>query len=335
MKTKSSPSLPSIFRILVLLSLLTLLSGCRTRSVTSTSKKTAKQVGVTDNQRPAWRLEIDEIESGKTYNWPESMIALPNGDLLVSQILSLDGTGWAYDNNGYITLLNSDGNVINKRWAVSMPGAELHAPKGMKLVDDRLYVCDNNRIVRYTLEADGPSTAIEIPIPGAEHLNDMAEADGVLYVSDTTRALVYAINLDTLDIIRIEAPTKVNGVTVFDGRLFAVSIDDGDVYELDINGRRPPRSFGLSQYFNGLNGIEILDDGTLIVSDVRGGAIYAISPDLKNVFELAKLDWPADIGVDRVNNRLLVPQLKSNQISIYKLIKLVYQPKKKRGFFGL
>ena len=57
----------------------------------------------------------------------------------------------------------------------------------------------------------------------------------------------------------------------------------------------------------------------MIVSDNKANRILAVSPDHKNVYRLAEVDGPADIGLDRKRNLLYVPMLLKGQVAIYKL----------------
>ena len=67
-------------------------------------------------------------------------------------------------------------------------------------------------------------------------------------------------------------------------------------------------------------GIEVLDDGTFIVSDLPAKKVFSVSPDRKTVRTLAELDSPADIGLDRKRNLLYVPQFFKNQAVVFKLV---------------
>ena len=85
-------------------------------------------------------------------------------------------------------------------------------------------------------------------------------------------------------------------------------------------GKKPPQPFGLASHFSRLDGIEVLDDGTFIVSDLPAKKVFSVSPDRKTVRTLAELDSPADIGLDRKRNLLYVPQFFKNQAVVFKLV---------------
>jgi hypothetical protein len=131
--------------------------------------------------------------------------------------------------------------------------------------------------------------------------------DGVVY------------RMDGQGVTRIKAPAGVNGITFFKGKMFAVSWTQHDVYELDPTGKGDPVPFGLAVHFRTLDGIEVLDDGTFIVSDLTGDRVATISPDRKTVRTLIDLKTPADIGLDVARRLLYVPQFEENCVAVYRL----------------
>ena len=48
-------------------------------------------------------------------------------------------------------------------------------------------------------------------------------------------------------------------------------------------GKTPPKPFGLAAHFKSLDAIEVLDDGTFLVSDFPGNKVCTISADRKTV----------------------------------------------------
>jgi sugar lactone lactonase YvrE len=141
-----------------------------------------------------------------------------------------------------------------------------------------------------------------------------------VFVSDTEAGKVFAY--DPNGWREIKAPKGVNGITFFKDRMFAVSWDLHEVYELDAAGKDEPKPFGLAGHFKALDGIEVLDDGTFIVSDFDGGKVCTISPDRKKVDTLLTCESPADIGLDRARGLLYVPQFLKNRVLVFQLAKL-------------
>jgi len=98
-----------------------------------------------------------------------------------------------------------------------------------------------------------------------------------------------------------------------------VSWDLHDVYELDHSGAAAPRAFGLAKAFTNLDGIEVLEDGCLIVSDFIGDKISLVSADGKSAKTLLETKTPADIGLDREGGLLYIPEFYGTDVTVYKL----------------
>ncbi len=92
-----------------------------------------------------------------------------------------------------------------------------------------------------------------------------------------------------------------------------------EVYELDGSGKEEPIAFGLADKFTNLDAIEVLHDGTFLISDVKGNPVFTVSPDRKIVKKLADLEWAADLGVDPETGLVFVPSLVPNKVVIYQL----------------
>ena len=145
----------------------------------------------------------------------------------------------------------------------------------------------------------------------------MATDGTYVYVSDMEAGKVYRLGAEGVQ--EIKAPPGVNGLTFADGRMYAVSWTLHDIYQLDPTGKGEPVALGLAGHFKALDGIEVLADGTLLVSDFEGHRVAAVAPDRKTVYTLAGARTPADIGLDRDRMLLYVPMLEANRVATYKL----------------
>jgi len=118
---------------------------------------------------------------------------------------------------------------------------------------------------------------------------------------------------------RIKGLDSINGLAGYKGKLFAVTWGTHEIFELDPNGKKDPVSFGLAKNFVNLDGIDILADGTFIISDFKGHAIYAVAPDRKTIKKLATVDTPADLVVDHKNKLLFVPSYYHEKVTVYRI----------------
>ncbi len=253
------------------------------------------------------------------FDVPECALVDPQtGFIYVSNIEATPETYWSDNGKGSISRLRPDGTMDARRWIDSSPEFVLNSPKGMCILDGRLYVADNTRILVFSLDSGRPVSALAVD--GAERLNDMATDGKQVYVSDTQAGRVLRVDGSGQGGHETVAELEsVNGIT-FDGeRMYAVSWDLHEVYQIDRSGKQPPQPFGLAEHFANLDGIEVLDDGSFIVSDFVGNKVVRISKDRRTVTTLAELKTPADIGWDRANRRLFVPQLTADKLAIYHL----------------
>lgn len=257
--------------------------------------------------------EVTQIGTIKALDWPETVLVDSENDTIyISNIETIDMAGWADDGTGFISAVVDNGKIIRTRWVESRPWNLLNGPKGMLLKDNILYVADNKRLLSWPVKKPDPAKVTIIP--GAQKLNDIAADELFMYVSDTAANTIYKIASKGGRIYRLKAPDGVNGIACFEDKLFAVSVTQGEIYEIDKTGKNDPRAVGLNKHFKGLDGIVFFEDGSSIVTDLRGSKLYSVDSDMEDVIELADVKWPANPGVDFEKKIIYVPQLKSSSV---------------------
>lgn len=247
---------------------------------------------------------------------PESVaIDADSGVGYISNVVTSGGSGpWADDGTGFLSRLTSPAKLEAKKWRASEPDRRLHGPKGLCLHDGAVWAADNTRVVKFDRKGEKRKV---YKIDGAKRLNDMATGRNAVWVSDFGTSKIHRIG-DDGSVKTVPGPPVVNGITLHDGTLYAVSWKKHDVYRVDTeSGSLEP--FGLAKHFKSLDGIELLPNGVILVSDFKGGKVAAISPDHERVETLVKLKTAADIGVDRKRNLLYVPSLTGGRVEVYKL----------------
>lgn len=277
----------------------------------------AFDAGAQGNTSPPKTWSASQISVIEGFRVPECVLADPaTGNVYVSNIDAVEDAYWNDDEAGHISLLNSDGDVRELKWLQSAPENVINAPKGMCIRAGYLYFTDNARLMRRNLAKEEPPR--EVPLPQAKRLNDLASDGEFVFVSDTVLGIIYKIGADGKAAV-LKSPESPNGVACWKGKVFAVSWDLHDVFEIDPSGNNAPVSFGLAAHFTNLDGIEVLDDGSFIVSDFVGNKVSLITPDRKTVTTLAELDTPADIGLDPTRGLLYVPQFMKDRVAILRL----------------
>lgn len=268
-------------------------------------------------ETPHAALTVEQVRIVEGLDLPECLTIDPaSGKIYVSNVVTPDKSYWVDDNNGFISLLKPDGTMEKMRWLESSAAMAINDPKGMCILNGQLYFNDNDKLKRCSLNEPGKVDLISIP--GAKRLNDLATDGESIWVTDTETGKVFCMKPDGAN-REIQGPASVNGVTCYKGKVFAVSWDLHEVYELDPTGQEAPAPFGLASHFSNLDAIEVLENGVFIVSDYTGNKICSISQDRKTVSTLIELQSPADLGLDRKNNLLYVPEMLANRATILKL----------------
>lgn len=237
--------------------------------------------------------------------------------IFISNIETSKKEFWVDDGKGFISLLTPDFKMASLRLVNSTPDNIINAPKGMSAVNDYIYFNDNRRVMRASISNPAMVERVVGTTFGA--VNDMVAYDGQIWVSDGKAGVVFGIDPAKGVKTVVKAPAGVNGITFFRGEMFAVSWALHDVFELDASGVKGPVAFGLASNFTNLDGIEILDDGTFIISDFKGNKVTTITPDRKTVETIIEITTPADMGLNRSKNILYVPSFRGNKAVAYQL----------------
>lgn len=262
-----------------------------------------------------WTAEHVTTVSG--FKVPECALYDPASGLVY--IANMDcniGDYWTDDGKGFLSVLGKDHSLQTERWVDSQPDAPIHEPKGMCLLGEHLYFNDNTRLMRCTLSGEN----VEVVASDFNKANDLASDGKSVWVSDTGAGKIFCVSPDG-NKREIKSPAAINGITFSGDQMFGVSWELHEIYELDPSGEKDPIAFGLADHFNTLDAIEVLEDGTFIVSDFGGNKICTIGVDRTSVTTLVELTTPADVGLNRTDGLLYVPQLTESKVAVYRLQK--------------
>lgn len=259
---------------------------------------------------------------------PESVVHDAAADVYL--IANIVGAPLDKDDNGRIVRVDPVRGHVEEWIRGGVAGVTLHAPKGMALVGDELWVADID-VVRVFDRTTGQARRT-VPIPGASFLNDVAAAsDGTVYVTDT--GLDASFGPTRTDAIwRIGSDGKVdalaqgedlgqpNGIVVRDGACYVVGWRDGTFYQIDLKGRRTDLAKAPSAQLDGL---------VRVVGGDGKAAYYATSWQGKCVYRFdvgggvealpTELPQPADLGYDELRKCLVIPLFGENRFVTIRL----------------
>jgi len=281
---------------------------------------------------PADALQVTNLQT------PYGFLADASGeDYFISNV---NGEAEVKDNNGFITKLDPSGKVVKLRFIAGGEGATvLHAPKGMAIVDQILYVTDLDTIRGFDKRTGKPALMVSFNGYAGTSLSDLAyDGHGLLYASDTAANAIYRIDTARQHaitvLVRDPALAGPRGLAVHPktGNLIVASWLKGNILEVKPDGtitELVSNSF-FSSRFNNLDGVDFDGLGNMYVSDFTGGKIWRMRPDRHFDVIAEFLSTPADISVDRKNHLILVPYQYGNAAEINGLESPVKSGNKKR-----
>ena len=267
-------------------------------------------------------VTVDSLDGPEAARW--------DSDLKVWWVANVNGGPGAKDNNGYLSRISADGKIDSLKFvAGGRNKVTLHAPKGMAIVADTLWVADID-VVRGFNRKTGASVA-SIRVPGAKFLNDISVGPEGLYVTDTGVIFtadgktdhpgpdaVYRIAGRTVTTaVKFDGQPGPNGITwdSAGGRFVVVPFGDksisswapGDSTPQKI-GEGPGMQYGVEEYGGGRFLVTAWADSSLTV--LSEGKFTRLAGDLPGA---------ADLGYDPVSGRVAVPQLTENKVQIFQI----------------
>ncbi len=251
---------------------------------------------------------------------PES--ALPDTEAGIIYVSNVAGGPGDRDGNGYISKLSLDGKVIADKWVTG-----LDAPKGLALVDGKLFVADLDKLVEIDVASGAITTKHEAA--GAKILNDVAAGiDGEVYVSDWPGNAIWRLadgkfekwlesdQLKNPNGLLVESDKLVVAAwgvmgpdfsTKTPGNLLSVNLEDKTISNL-----------GNGKPVGNLDGLEPLEADTYIVTDWMAGKVFEISKsgDAKELLSLGQ--GTADLGFIPSSRTAIIPLMVDGKVVAYK-----------------
>lgn len=270
----------------------------------------------------AWALQVSGLES------PHSFLADPATNSYF--ISNINGESEARDNNGFITKLSDDGRITAFKFIEGGHGdVTLHAPKGMAVVDQVLYVTDLDTLRAFNKTTGKPLASLVLPRQTSggkpQSLVDVAsDGQGHLYLADQGNNAIYRVDLTpTLTLSRYVSGDHLagpSGVAVHPktGHVVVVSWDSGKIFDITPEGALTElvsNGFFTGRFQN-LSGVDFDRWGSMYVSDATKGKIWRMTPNQKFQVIAEYLPSPTDLGIDRVNHLILVPYQESNAAEV-------------------
>lgn len=260
------------------------------------------------------------------FSTPESVLHDASSDVYL--VSNINGPPTAADGNGFVSRLSPTGEVLDLKWIDGeAEGVTLNAPKGMAVTEGMLWVADIDCVRTFELDTGAP--AGEMCIGGATFLNDLVPhptGSGVLLTdsgldaefSPTGTDAVYHVTADgSAAIVEDDDFGAPNGIaTTPEGGVLVVTFMSGQVFNVTgMNEKNEILAMDGAQ----LDGIEVLDDGRILVSNWATSCVHLLDTEGTLTCAMPDLDAPADIGFDAQRGQVLVPLFNENEVRIIPL----------------
>jgi hypothetical protein len=258
---------------------------------------------------------------------PETVIHDVDQDVYL--VSNIKGEPNAQDANGYISKLSPAGEVIDQYFIDGRrPGIELHAPRGMAIGGDTLFVADEGG-VRLFDRRTGEQRA-SWRVPDSRFLNGVAiDAHGRVLVTDTGIDLlptgpvktgpytVYAFDAGGTPSVFAQGDDLLgpNGIVAGPQGIVTIEFmgDEHGIYTLGDGGKK--HLLGKLP-FGELDGLALLPDGSMLVSSWFANGVYRFVPGQAPKLVIEHLITPAGIAYDAVRHRVLIPEVLGNKLHI-------------------
>ena len=298
----------------------TLLVGCARDETEATGDSAAGDAAPAEFTRAA------TIDGG--FKTPEAVRFDAADDVFF--VSNINGSPGAKDNNGFITRVRGEGGEIDSLMFIAggRGGVTLHAPKGLAITGDTLWVTDIDAVRAFD-KRTGRAIA-SYPVRGAVFLNDIATGpDGALYITDTgiqitdagmthpgpDRIFKLTRTGQASTALQLDSLVGPNGITWDDAnqRFIVVAFAANDIMAWKPGETTTTTiATGKGQY----DGVERLADGRILVSTWADSSIYVLDGSAL-VRAVAGVESPADIGVDTKRNRVAVPLFQGNRVELF------------------
>lgn len=268
----------------------------------------------------------DTVFTGLTvadsFSTPESVLYDPAGDAYL--VSNINGAPAAKDDNGFISRVNPDGRVDQRAFIDGADsGVTLHAPKGLAIRGDTLFVADIDAVRLFDRTNGAPLGSW--PVRGATFLNDVVVGpDGMLYVTDSGLKpdfsssgsdAIYRFNAAGVAtaLARGADLGHPNGILADSAGVVVVAFGSGEAYRFDRRTRRALPRPPAGQ----LDGIVRANDGAWLVSSWADSTVRRLMPgDTAWIAVVRGVPSPADIGFDTKRERILIPLFNDNTVRV-------------------
>ncbi|HKL51854.1 MAG TPA: hypothetical protein VJ908_11865 [Wenzhouxiangellaceae bacterium] len=227
----------------------------------------------------------------------------------------------AGDANGFISRVAPGGEIETLEFMVGTSEFPLHGPRGMRIVDEVLWVADADGLHGFDRRSGEQLKFIDFSGHAPGFLNDVeADPAGALYLTDTGNARLFKVDNGEITVLAAdELESPPNGIVWYPAARAFVLAPWGD--GLDLKAWRPDAGelveLGRLPEGGNIDGLEEYD-GRLIVASQVDQAIWSWRDGAAmKLFDTP--GRPADIGIDSRRGRVAIPYIALDRVELWAL----------------
>ena len=234
---------------------------------------------------------------------------------------NFNGDGGARDANGFVSRVAAESlEILEREFAVGTAEHPLHAPRGMTLVEDTLWVTDIDGVHGFHRQTGAQLAFVDFTAFEPGFLNDIAEGpEGALYVTDTGRSAIYRLaGREVTEALVDPVLGGPNGITwdATRARMIVMPWEPDHRIHIWAPGG-DPQGYGPSSTPGRLDGVEPIDRRFLLASQTDSSLHLLDAGGTRRVIRMEGA--PADIGVDTRRRRVAVPFVALDRVDFWEL----------------
>jgi len=249
-------------------------------------------------------------------------------------VSNINGNPPQKDDNGYIVRLRENGQTMDTVPFINGADADitLHAPKGMALKGDTLWVADIDAVRAFDVNTGNQVASVDLRSLRATFLNDVAVGnDGGIYITDSGIAFkedgsvthpgksrVFVLrNLAAMEAVVLPKESAANGIAWNTSRnaWMIIGFNSPNVFEW-VPGAREVTVMGTGP--GGGDGLIVLGGGRALYSSWADSSLTLFESGQSRTLRKG-LPSPADIGYDPVRKLVAVPLFTANRVEFWPL----------------
>lgn len=252
------------------------------------------------------KYQLTKIWETDSLAVPESVTPYPHTKQMFVSLI--DGTPFEADGKGEIAKIATNGKIIDKTWVTG-----LNAPKGIALMQNKLYVADLTEVV--VIDIITGKIDAKLKVPQAEGLNDVTvDSKNTVYVSDSKNGMIFSIR-NNVAAPYITSLKGTNGLKAVGTDLY---IGAGSVlWKADASKNLTKIAEGFE---SSVDGLQLINEKEFLIS-CWNGLIYSVNSNgqITKLMDTRGVMNTADFHYDQAKKTVYLPTFYKKSVIAYKL----------------